>query len=94
MAPHGWAITPDCPLISAHLAAPVRGLARTYWVPRSRAPTAMNTTPMMRITVSGVMSTELDSIPRAAPTTMAMPTTNMTELRDMKPFSVSNHLGL
>ena len=43
--------------------------------------------------MSGAMSTELHSIPRAAPTAMAMPTANMAVLRDMKPVCISDHLG-
>jgi len=64
-----------------------------YWTLRSRAPTAMKTTPMIPMTTSGVASTELHSIPAAAPTAMAMPTANMIELRGMKPVSNRDCVG-
>jgi hypothetical protein len=43
--------------------------------------------------VSGPVSTELHSIPAAAPTAMAMPTANMIVLRDMRPVSGRDSVG-
>jgi len=54
-------------------------------VRRPRAPTAMKTTPITAITMSGDESTELHTMARAAPTAMTIPTTNMTVLFDMDP---------